>query len=52
MNFTDVLDNLATKGIRVEVAFEDRTILRFMAYGLVAAVIAGVVTALIRKSIA
>lgn len=51
MNFTDVLDNLATKGIRVEVAFDDKTILRFMAYGLVAAIVAGVVTAFIKKTI-
>ena len=51
MGVLDVLEKLSTDGIRVEVAFEERTILRLLLYGCLAAVAAGVVTALIRKKI-
>ena len=52
MGVLDVLEKLSADGIRVEVAFEDRTILRLLLFGCLAAVVAGVVTALIRKKIA
>jgi len=49
MGVLDVLEKLSTDGIRVEVAFENRTILQLLLYGCLAAVVAGVATALIRK---
>ena len=49
MGVLDVLEKLSTDGIRVEIAFDDRTILHLMLYGCLAAVVAGVATALIRK---
>ena len=49
MGLLDVLNKLSTDGIRVEVAFEKETILRFMLFGCAAAILAGVATALIRK---
>ncbi|MCK6692131.1 MAG: hypothetical protein L6Q97_08515 [Thermoanaerobaculia bacterium] len=51
MGVLDVLEKLSTDGIRVEVAFEERTIFRLLMYGCLAAVVAGVATALIRKKI-
>lgn len=51
MGVLDVLEKLSTDGIRVEVAFEDRTILQLLLYGCLAAIVAGVVTALIRNKI-
>lgn len=52
MGLLDVLEKLSTDGIRVEVAFDDRTILRLMLYGCLAAIVAGIATALIRKYLA
>ena len=52
MGLIDVLNKLSSDGIRVEVAFEERTILRLLLYGCLAAVVAGVAAALIRKKIA
>lgn len=48
--FSDAINTLAEKGLRVEIAFDDRTILRFMAYGLAAAIVSGLVTGLIKKA--
>ena len=52
MGLLDVLEKLSTDGIRVEVAFDDRTILRLILYGCLAAIVAGIATALIRKYLA
>jgi len=52
MGLLDVLNKVSTDGVRVEVSFDDRTILRFMFYGCIAAIVAGIVTTLIRKYIA
>lgn len=52
MGVLDVLNKISTDGVRVEVAFDDRTILRFMMYGCIAAIVAGIATTLIRKAIA
>jgi len=51
MGVLDVIEKLSTDGIRVEVALAERTILQLLLYGCLAAVVAGVVTALIRKKI-
>lgn len=52
MGVLDVLEKLSTDGIRVELAIEERTIFRLLLYGCLAAVVAGVVTAFMRKKIA
>ena len=52
MQIAEALNYLADKGIRVEVAFDDKTILRFMAYGVVAGIVSGIVLALVKKTIA
>lgn len=52
MQIAEALHYLADNGIRVEVAFDDKTILRFMAYGVLAGIVSGVVLALIKKTIA
>lgn len=49
MGLLDVLDKLSTDGVRVEVAFEKDTILRFLLFGCLAAIVAGTINALIRK---
>ncbi|MCB0534431.1 MAG: hypothetical protein KDD14_19680 [Saprospiraceae bacterium] len=49
MGLLDALDKLSKDGVRVEVAFEQNTILQFLLFGCLAAVIAGTLTALIRK---
>lgn len=52
MGVLDVLNKLSTDGVRVEVALDDRTILRLMLFGCIAAIVAGIATTLIRKVIA
>ena len=52
MGVLDVLEKLSTDGIRVELAIEERTIFRLLLYGCLAAEVAGVVTAFMRKKIA
>ncbi len=49
MGLIDVLDKLSTDGVRVQVAFDDRTIIRFLLFGCAAAIVAGALTTLIRK---
>ncbi|MEZ4941828.1 MAG: hypothetical protein R3D58_13190 [Saprospiraceae bacterium] len=51
MGLIDVLDKLSKDGIRVEVALEKDTILRFMFFGCLAAIVAGIITSLIRKQV-
>ncbi len=51
MGLLDVLDKLSTDGVRVEVAFDRDTILRFMLFGCAAAIVAGFATTLIRKKL-
>ncbi|MBK8968635.1 MAG: hypothetical protein R3D58_07025 [Saprospiraceae bacterium] len=51
MGLTDILEKLSNDGVRVEVAFEKDTIIRFMLFGCLAAIVAAIVTALIRKQI-
>lgn len=51
MGITEVLDKLATDGVRIEVALEEKTLLRFLLYGCVAAVLSAVTLTLIRKKL-
>ena len=51
MGVLDVLNKLSTDGVRVQVAFEDRTIVRFLLFGCAAAVLAAVLITLIRKKL-
>ena len=50
--FQDALQKLAVDGVKVEVAFEEKTILKFLLWGCLAAIIAGVVTQLLKKAVA
>ena len=48
----DLINKLVTDGVKVEVAFEEKTIFKFLLWGALAAIVAGVVTALLKKALA
>jgi hypothetical protein len=51
MNLLDGINNLAEKGIKIEISFEEKTIQRFLLWGIVAAVVSGVILAIIKKQL-
>lgn len=51
MDLLEVLDKLSTDGVRVEIAFDDKSIQRFLLWGVLAAIVAGTIVTLIKKSI-
>lgn len=48
----EVLNKLVTDGVKVDVSFDDKTIVKFLLWGALAAIVAGVVTALLKKALA
>lgn len=50
--FQEALHKLANDGVKVEVAFEEKTILKFLLWGCLAAIVAGVITQLLKKAVA
>lgn len=51
MDFISVLDKLSTDGVRVEVAFEQKSIQHFLMWGVGAAIVAGIVVSILKKAI-
>lgn len=51
MNIPEIVNQLTTRGVRVEVAFEEKSIQQFALWGCAAAIVAGIIGALIRKGI-
>lgn len=51
MGLLEILEKISQDGIRVEVAFDEKSIRTLMIYGLVFAVVGGIATALIRKAL-
>lgn len=51
MDLIAVLDKLSTDGVRIEIAFDESSIQRFLLWGILAAVVSGVVLALLKKAI-
>lgn len=51
MNLLDLVNQLTEKGVRVEVAFDQKTILQFMAWGVAAAIVSSLVIAFMRKAL-
>ncbi len=51
MGLLDILNKLSTDGVRVEVAFEKDTIIRFLLWGCLAAIVSGIALTLIRKKL-
>lgn len=51
MGLIDVLNKLSTDGVRVEIAFDEKSIRTLLLYGLVFAVVGGIVNALIGKAL-
>lgn len=50
-NVIDAINNLTSNGVRVEVAFEERSIQRFLLWGVIAAVVAAVLTTFVKKAL-
>jgi hypothetical protein len=51
MNLLEAVNNLTDKGIKVQIAFEEASIQKLLLWGVLAAVIAGVITAFVKKAI-
>jgi hypothetical protein len=51
MNLLEAVNNLTEKGIKVEIAFDEASIQKLLLWGVLAAVVAGAITAFIKKSI-
>lgn len=49
MTLIDAIDKLADKGIRVEIALEEESTKKFLLWGGFAAIVAGVLLAIIKK---
>jgi hypothetical protein len=52
VNIYEAVENLTTRGIKVNIAFDESSIQKFLLWGVLAAVVAGSITAIIRKQIA
>jgi hypothetical protein len=51
MEIISAINNLADRGVRVEIAFEETSIKKFLLWGVLAAIVAGVFLAIIKKLI-
>ena len=51
MNLLEAINNLTERGVKIEIAFDEASIQKFLIWGVVAAVISAVVTTLIRKAL-
>lgn len=51
MNLLEAVSNLTEKGIKVQIAFDEPSIQKFLLWGVLAAVVAGALTAFVKKSI-
>lgn len=47
----DAVDNLTKNGVKIEIAFDEASIQKFLIWGVVAALISAVITTLIRKAL-
>jgi len=51
MDFTSILDKISKNGVKVVVAFDEASIQKFLLWGVLAAIVAGVANALLKKAI-